>query len=100
MNYSIDKVDIDKIDLCMPPNKILGPAVEAGAGAEDRNDLPVWHPAPPYIAHCAHHAVLHQMSQMKNYPKIHIRKVLLQVNVVFYVYLPYSSPPLLALCNM
>ena len=41
MNYSIDKVDIDKIDLCMPPNKILGPAVEVRAGAEDRNDLPV-----------------------------------------------------------
>ena len=46
MNYSIDKVDIDKIDLCIPPNKILGPAVEAGVGAGDRNDLPVWHPAP------------------------------------------------------
>ena len=66
----------------MQPNKILGPAEaeEARAGARDRNDLPVSHPAPPRptLAHCApHHAVTNQMSQMKNYPKIHIRKVLL-----------------------
>ena len=43
----------------MPPNKILGPAEaeEARAGARDRNDLPVWHPAPPRptLAHCAVH---------------------------------------------
>ena len=68
MNYSIDKVDIDKIDLCMPPNKILGPAEEARAGAGDRNDLPVWHPAPspphPRTLCSAHHAVTYQMSQI------------------------------------
>ena len=56
MNYSIDKVDIDKIDLCIPPNKILGPAVEAeklGLEIEMiyRSDTPPL-PAPP--SHTVH----------------------------------------------
>ena len=90
----------------MPPNKILGPAEaeEARAGAGDRNDLPVWHPAPspphPRTLCSAHHAVTYQMSQITLKYILEKYCYKLQVNVVFYVHLSHSSPPLLALCNM